>query len=374
MSIAKGHANDVVMVGPKTFPPVIGGIETHVYEISRRLVRKGFDVTVLVPRMMGMAPSGDYEGVHVVRVHCIRNRQLLKLSIVPSIARELKKNESALVHAHDATGGFAAALFSQRRRFVYTMHGLAFHVNDWPTPFRQGIRAMQASALRQARHVFCTDQLAAEHAKRFRNQVETLSNGVDVEAFEKGRLPRPKEFRDAFTLLFVGRMTSVKGVSVLLEAIGKIPEGKRKGMSFVFVGDGPLEAAVRSTSRDIQQILHLGRVDHSAIAPYFAYADAYLLPSLSEGVPISLLEAMAAGLPCIASDVGGIRPQTEDAKLMLLPPGNAQALSDAIIKLYEDRMLGRKLGDEARTYVARRFSWDSIVERIAQVYEEISGP
>ncbi len=364
---------NIVIVGPKTFPPVIGGIETHVYEVSRRLARKGFLVKVIVPGLDRDPRKEDIEGVHVARVPAIESRFTLKLSAIPSILRELRKSPRALVHAHDATGGYAAAIAADRRLFVYTMHGIGFTESDWMTPFRQGIRMMQTTALAHARHVFCTDAKAAEVARSVRTQAEILPNGVDSRLFQATLYPRPNEYGDAFVVLIVGRMTRVKGIPVLLDAIRLLPEVERKKMLFAFIGDGPLYQTVKLASNATPEILALGRVDHSAINPYFAHADAFVLPSLSEGMPFSLLEAMAAGLPCIASQVGGITTQIPSDRLMLVPPGSAMHLSDAITRLFDDRALARRLGERAREHVVAHCSWESVVDRIADVYREILG-
>ncbi len=358
---------DVVMIGPKSFPPLIGGIETHVYEVSRRLASRGANVSVIVPRSAFTRTTDCIEKVEVRHVFNIRSKYTLKLSMMPWAATEIRRT-SGIVHAHDATGGFVAAKVKGKRGFIYTMHGMGFHPGDWPPPFRQGIRLLERTALRNAQHVFCTDERSGEYAASQREQVEILPNGVDLKAFA-GESGRPAQYdEDRFVFLFVGRLARVKGVSVLLEAISRIPETERKKAQFVFVGDGPSRGELLAAGRTIPQIRMLGAIPHSDIVPYFVHADAFLLPSLSEGLPISLLEAMAASLPCVASNVGGISSQFPSDALRFVPPGDADSLVKEIAALMSDRRASRALGQRGRDAVAERFSWERIVDRLVEVY------
>jgi len=360
------------MVGAKTFPPVIGGIETHVYEVSRRMAARGVDVTVLVPSSAFRWTEERIEGVRVIRVPAFPGSFILKTSTIPFILNELRMDRGRLLHAHDAPGGFAAAFGSPQGGFVYTMHGLGFSSMDWQFPFRQGIRIMQTLAVRKTGHLFCTDERALEAVKALRNQAEVLSNGVDPGEFSKGGLKRPSAYNeDRFIVLYVGRLAYGKGTLTLLATIKRIPPEVRRMMRFVLIGDGPLRGEVEAVGATVRELSLLGTIDHASIAPYFAHADAFVLPSLSEGLPIALLEAMASGLPCIASDVGGIRTQMGSEAVRLVSPGNDEALADAIIQLKEDRDGRLALARAGRELVKRNFSWDRVVDRLLEVYSAI---
>jgi glycosyltransferase involved in cell wall biosynthesis len=360
------------MVGPKTFPPIIGGIETHVYEVARRMAARGADITVLVPNSDFRRTEERIEGVRVTRVPAFTGRFFLKTSMIPFVLNELRTDCGCLLHAHDATGGFAAAFRLSQSGFVYTMHGLGFSSMDWQFPFRQGIRFMQTLAVRKAGHVFCTDERALQAVRALRNQAEVLSNGVDPEAFSKSRLKRPSVYdEDRFTVLYVGRLAHVKGTPALLAAIKRIPREIRSSMEFILIGDGPLRGDAQAAAAEVQELTLLGTIDHASIAPYYAYANAFVLPSMSEGLPIALLEAMASGLPCIASDVGGIRTQIGSDAVRLVPPGDNEALADAIIQLKQDEQGRLALARTGKNCVTRNFTWDRVVDRLLEVYNAI---
>ncbi len=368
-----GKGIEVVFVGPKTFPPTIGGIETHVYELSKRVAAKGFSVTVIVPESTNLPREENFDGVRVVRVACLKGRYSLKLTAMPGIMRELRRRKGAVVHAHDATGGYASALCAQRGRLAYTMHGIGFHEKDWPTPFRQGIKMMQRTALRRASKIFCTDQRTLEAIRASGRDAELLASGVDVADYDKGRSDRPEDYDPGkFIVLFVGRLTRVKGVEVLLETIRRMDPNKRQEAQFVLIGDGPLDGKVKTAASEMPQIRLLGPIEHSRIKPYFAHADAFVLPSLSEGMPMALLEAMASGLPCVASRVGGVESGMSAEVLKLVTPGDPEELLEALVNTIDDRATGRALGDRGRSHVAKNYSWDPIIDRLVATYEELS--
>jgi len=370
---AQGDAGKrVLMVGPKTFPPVIGGIETHVYELSKRLASTGYGVKVVVPDSAGRPGTEKIEGVEVVRVRAVNNRYALKLSMMLSVARQIKDSRGAVVHAHDAAGGLVAAMFADRRRFVYTVHGLAFHKEEWPTPFRQGIRFMRKAALRRAAHVFCTDERTAEAVRSMRPRAEILSSGIDVQAYSKDAHSRPREFDPGrFTVLFVGRYVKAKGIEVMLKAIEGIPDEQRRRFSFVFLGDGPMTGDIQAAAARLGCIQNLGVIEHTRTAPYFVHADAFVLPSLTEGVPMALLEAMASGVPAVASKVGGVGASFSPEVVRLVEPGDPRVLAESLMWLEQNRADAKALGEKGRLFVAQRFSWDRVVKRVSEVYGDL---
>jgi len=362
----------ILMVGAKSFPPVIGGIETHVYEVSRRMAARGVGVTVIVPSVSLRKKEELIQGVRVLRVPAIPGRVILKTSTIPFIVNQIRKDPGRVLHAHDAPGGFAAAFGSPQGSFVYTMHGLGFSSMDWQFPFRQVIRFMQTLAVKRAGHLFCMDETTLAAVNTVRRQAEVLSNGVDPEEYSKDGLTRPLAYGEGhFVVLSVGRLAKVKGTQTLLAAIKRIPRETRKAMKFVLIGDGPLRDECEAVAGEVQELVLLGTIDHASIAPYYAHADVFVLPSMSEGLPIALLEAMAAGVPCISSDVGGIRTQIGPDAVRIIPSGDDGALADAILQLRHDERGRLQLAMAGNELVRLHFSWDRVVDRLIAVYSSL---
>jgi glycosyltransferase involved in cell wall biosynthesis len=182
--------------------------------------------------------------------------------------------------------------------------------------------------------------------------------------------PRPVSERVRF--LFVGRVGPLKGTDVLLEALARA-RTLDPGIEAVLVGDGESESALAEARRhplvEAGVVTLAGRLGDERIGEY-RRADAFVLPTRSESFPLAVVEAMAAGLPVIASDVGAIRWMVDGGRCgLLVPPGDATALQAAITRLAGDPALRRMLGERALERQAARFDervawvgWDSVLQ------------
>ncbi len=159
-------------------------------------------------------------------------------------------------------------------------------------------------------------------------------------------------------LLFVGRLAAVKGVPVLLRALAAARAGAPR-LTLTLVGDGPERAATEALVRQLglqTAVRFAGYRSQSQVAQALAEADILVLPSFAEGVPVVLMEAMAAGLPVIASRVGGVAELvTDGVDGLLLPPGCEDSLASAIARLAVDPDTRARMGAAGRTRVARDF-------------------
>ena len=183
-------------------------------------------------------------------------------------------------------------------------------------------------------------------------------------------------------LLFVGRLVERKGVHILLDALARLPE--EPPVYLEVVGDGPerepLEHRARALGVD-GRVSFRGYLPNEALEDSLLRCDALVLPAIRdskgdvEGLGVVLLEAMGFGHPVIASNSGGIvdivRPGENG---LLVPPGDPAALAAAIETLARDPALVRRLGDAARDDVRLRFSWDSILDRLSELYDSLVHP
>jgi len=210
-----------------------------------------------------------------------------------------------------------------------------------------------------------------------RNKVCSIPNGVDLEKF------RPNldvdDLRtelsvadDEKVLLFVGRLAKVKRVDILI-ALTKslIKEGFK--VKTVLVGDGPdrklYEKLAGSTGNNV---IFVGQVPRTKVHEYYSLADVFVLPSLSEGLPQVLLEASAAGKPCVATNANGTSDIIVHGETgYLIERSNVDAYRRYVKVLLEDEDLSKRMGSKAAEFVKENFSWDVVVERYEKVYEDI---
>lgn len=361
----------ICIVGPKSCPPEIGGIEVFAYEIGKRLAARGAEVTVVVPRGHGLANEQEIEGIRIVRVRAARNRFALKVSMIPDQIATAVRREPDVLHANDASSGVAALLRLRWRSSVLTVHGTGVSPHEWPPPFRQGAKLLQRLAVVGADAVTTTDEVTASLLRAYREEIRIIPPGVDTSLFSKGLHPKPDVFDNGkVNLLHVGRLAKVKGTDLLVDSVKLLPKEIRDALSLKVIGDGPLAPLVREAARSYPMVEWLGEVPHDRIAPYFAHADMFVMPSRSEGLPISMLEAMSCSVPVVGTVVGGIGTYFDDRHLTKIAAPTAEAVAASIEGAVRDRSGITRKSVEAKALVDARFSWDVIAEQYARLYDE----
>jgi glycosyltransferase involved in cell wall biosynthesis len=205
-----------------------------------------------------------------------------------------------------------------------------------------------------------------------------VHNGVDTNHYHPDPSDRERARRDlglgsSFTVAFIGRWSKIKGIDETLRAIAAVHTERGPAIKFLLVGGGTVEEEeeVRSTIRRLgleTVIVVRGRVRESRL-PLLRASDVFLLPSYAEGLPIALLEAMAVGLPCVATDAGGVAEVIEDSVHgFIVPRGDAHALEERIRLLMDHPSLREALGREACERVQSHFDLHTMVEAYVQVY------
>jgi glycosyltransferase involved in cell wall biosynthesis len=169
-------------------------------------------------------------------------------------------------------------------------------------------------------------------------------------------------------VLTVARLDAQKGIPVLLDAVASVPDA-----AFVVAGDGPDRAALEARAVSLGLADRVRFLGHRRdVASLLAAADVLVLPSLYEGLPLSVLEAMIAGVPVIATAVGGTDEVVRDGETgTLVPPGDASALAAAIRRVLGDRERSSRLADAARALVAREHSVEAMVASVSRLYETL---
>jgi glycosyltransferase involved in cell wall biosynthesis len=172
-------------------------------------------------------------------------------------------------------------------------------------------------------------------------------------------------------VLTPARLHQQKGHAYLLTAAALVPDA-----TFVLAGDGPLRAELEQRARELGvagRCLFLG--ERADVPDLLAAADLFLLPSLWEGLPLSVLEAMAAGRPVVATAIGGTDEAVTDGVTgLLVPPRDPAAIAAAIARLRDDPGLAERLAAAGRARVEREFSSRATAERVMRIYDAVSSP
>jgi glycosyltransferase involved in cell wall biosynthesis len=199
--------------------------------------------------------------------------------------------------------------------------------------------------------------------------VEVVRNGIT----DPGRPPRPTGPID--TIVIVGRLVEPKNTHVALQALAGLARRSMRP-AMVVAGDGPERASLEALVQSLglaAQVRFTGFVDD--VSPLLGGNAIFVMPSRSEGIPIALLEAMAHGLPIVASRVGGIPEVVQDTReALLVPPDDVNALEVALARLLTDQAQARALGEAARARYEADFRVEAMRDRYADLYARVLAP
>jgi glycosyltransferase involved in cell wall biosynthesis len=285
-------------------------------------------------------------------------------------AYEMERAGVDHVHAHFATHPTIAALIIHRLTgipFSFTVHGHDLHVEK-----RMLSEKLAAARFAVAISNYNRDTMVEECGEWAHSKIAVVHCGIDRSIFDA--TARGSRHGSTMRLLCVGRFDEVKGHPVLVEACRRLSE---KGIPFEcdLVGEGPRRAAVEAMIQEAGlagRIRTLGARPRPEVVRLLSECDVFALPSVMaangerEGIPVSLMEAMAMGIPVVSTRLSGIPELVEDGVSgILVEPGDAGALADALEKLAHDPELRAKLGEAGRAQVLRDFDLAQNVDRLA---------
>jgi len=363
--------------------PHFGGGQVHVWELARRLVlNHGCEIDIVtraLPDENGAAPPATethLDGrLRVWRLGPARRFEhlLARLAFLIRAAGWLTRRQFDLIHAHAFLPGIPAKVARALRGVpvVYTVHGTSLFRPE-PDGWRARLeRRLERWLVTGARY----DHLISV-AANFRQlpnrtpRITIIPNGVDLARFATPR-PWPARFR----LLFVGRFDPIKGVHVLVEAMALLAQRGRR-VPLTLVGFGPQEPALRAqVARGALQdtVTFAGRVTGDALVAAYGDHALLVLPSLSEGQPLTPLEAWAARRPVLVTAVGDNPVYVREGENgFLAPPGDAKALADAIQRAAARNDLPQ-LGERGHQLVRERFDWNRTAAETFSIYKQLCG-
>ena len=348
--------------------PALGGIRQHVLSLLDGLDPDRITNSVAAP------PAFVAELLHHPNLHATIPLDIAARLALPRdllAARRLAglvPHFADVVHAHGVRAGWICALAHRRRPFplVFTAHNLVSRdvVTRLAIPFL-GYHAARVVAVSPS----VGDSLAACGLPRAK--IEVIPNGIDLERFghaPDGRAEARSGFGltdSAFVVATAARLSREKGVDTLLSAAAQ-----RMGMTFLVAGDGPL-LSVRTKQAPVNARL-LGRLED--VLPLLSAADVFAIPSRREGQGIAALEAMAAGIPLVASRVGGLADMLSDGETALLvPPDDPDALAAALSRLKSDVRLRTKLSANAVPLVREQYDVKRMLASVTALYESLAA-
>ena len=357
----------------------IGGGQQHVLALAEGLTARGLKAAVAC-EAKGYLVDQLHHGN--IPHHAVRLSESPSVRGLATLAKAIRACGAQLVHTHGGTAGFygrLAARWVGDIRTVHTYHGIHY-LHDKRIRIRFAHRAIDRFLLRWTDEVICVansdKDLALREKLALPDHVSVIYNGIDL---ARSRMSvagdrRTGQRNDHFIVGTVGRLHEQKGHIYLLQAAALIHQAYPRAR-FRIIGDGPLRESLEAQSRALGVdgiVEFLGaRNDVPAQLRQF---DLFILPSLWEGLPYVLLEAMAAGLPIVTTGVDGVKEMIADGREgIVVPSRNARALAAAVVDLMGNGARRANLGVNGARVVEERFSLDAMIDQTVNVYSRAMG-
>jgi glycosyltransferase involved in cell wall biosynthesis len=351
--------------------PPDGGVARHVVSLVEALPRDRFAVDVACPR--DSLTWTRLEGVAGVTLHAIRPHRRRPTPADASSWLTLLRLVGAadVIHVHSAKAGFlgrlAAAARGRRRSCIHTPHGWSF----WAASGAEG--RFYLGLERRAAH-WCRTIVALSTDERDvglragvgrSEQYRVIPNGVDLERFDNARAPVPGR------ILLIGRLAPPKRPDLAVRALHQL-DSRVTNAELHFVGDGPLRAETERLAAELglgDRVRFLGARDD--VPQLLAQAACLLLVSDYEGCPLVVVEAMAAGVPVVAMDVGGVHDLLEPGRTGLVAArGDPAALAMSLQEVLANPARAAELGAAGRREARSQLSIGLMAGRLTELYEE----
>ena len=351
---------------------VFGGSEEAALHLMASLDRAHWEPVLLHHTDSGVARLADGAKRLGVRASAVsRGEQGWRIAGLPPLWRAIRAERPAIFHAHlswplACKYGVLAAWLARVPAIVATAHlYVELRGNRRPPVMLRPLR----------RIIAVSDEVKTRYAGDLRvpaRKLTVVRNGIRVPPLVRLRDPALRaelvRGRPDYVIITPARLHEQKGHAFLLAAAAQVPDA-----TFVLVGDGPLRAELEARVRELglaERCIFLGH--RSDVPDLLAAADLFVLPSLYEGLPVSVLEAMAAERPIVATAIGGTdEAVTHEVTGLLVPPRDAAALASAICRMRADPALARRLASGGRERVEREFSSDVAARHVMRIYDEI---
>lgn len=368
----------------------IGG---HEYYLCRELAALGHDVTAYtsdrsVPGYPGYKKHLKYKEYELAGFRVKRIPAFLQVShipLMPSLSGELKKDKPNVIHSHEffqLCSFYSARVAKQLGApFILTQHGYKKPLNRilWP-PYWLSEKTVGRCVMNHADRVIALTSDVKQYLVRnnvVESKVEVITTGVSTELYSPSAesiLPQYGVTDGDKIVLFVGRLVGNKGVSYLLKSFVKVKEAVARA-KLVIVGRGELEEDLKKLAADLTiegSVLFLGNLPQRIMPQIYTGADVFVLPTIyKEPFGIAAVEALASGVPVIASNIDGLKIIVKDGEVgYLVPPADVDAIANRITRVLTDKNLRENLGQNARRRAVKEFSWTAKAKKITEIYEE----
>ena len=372
------------------FPPHMGGIEKVSFEQSIRLTKSGYTFDVLTSKTKGQTKN-PVEGIRVFPYSSFKLAEkfgvpypIITLKAYKQFGNIIKECDLVHAHGHVYMSSYLAGKLAKKynKPFIVTQHNTFIDYKSLLTTLEHlNDMAIGKAVLKDADKILTVSKETKKYVLRLgadKTKTSVMYNGVDTKCFQtadktrsRKKLNLPDDRRIVFS---VRRLVYKNGLDTLIESV---PEVAREfpDVLFVVAGKGPSRQLIEDRINELgigNNIMLTGFVPDELLPVYYNASDYFVLPSASgEGLPLVLFEAMACGLPVVATTVGGTPEIVEQKKNgVLVPARNPKKMAKGLLELLKNEKLTKSIGEQARTDIVSRFSWDENARKLEKVYRQ----
>ncbi len=378
--------------------------QSFMTDLAESLSKKNIDVFVICPHLSGLPHREERNTITIIRfpywfipsgqklcatggiTSSLNTSLLAYMQLIPFCIcqflialRTIKRERIDIIHSHwILPQGMIGALIRMITGIphITSIHGTDIHLVHTRKVFHPFMKMIAYYSQYITANSSHTHRLFMEVISSTQTKTAIIPMGIHPEQFSGQSYVKKKK---RITILFVGRLIQWKGVTYLIHAI-KLVISRGWDVHLNIIGNGPEKEELQQFTHTLgipSNVHFLGNMERKQLLSQYKNADLFVLPSIvyknqTEGLGVVLLEAMASGVPVIGSNIGGIPDIIkDDVNGLLVPPGDPQALADAIIRILKNPDLAERFRKAGQETVRDRFSWDVITDQFVEVYQEI---
>lgn len=379
----KKHTKICVLID--AWEPVWGGGQTHVWEISKRLVQDfGYEVDIYTRKLISTRGKKYNRNenhlnnrLKIFRIgpatnfYNIFGRVCWLLSVIITVFKNHPKRKYSIIHAHAYIAGLPAKILSLfiKLPVIFTVHGC----NNLDLGRLNLTTYIENILLTKIKYdiEISVGRNFLKH-KNVNNNIFIVPNGVNIKAFDQAKSGRLRP--NILKILWVGRYDKMKGLGILINAYANILK-INKNFELFLVGDGPEKNNISKLIDALcirNYVKIINKKKYQGLIKIYKSADIFILTSLSEGQPVTILEAWAAGLPVIATDVGDNRYFIKNqVNGWLIKPDSVSSIIQALIEAKDSKKL-IKMGKSGYQLVKKYYSWELTTQKIHRIYQKLT--
>jgi|SRR3989344_5380678 len=352
-----------------TWFPVIGGGQINALEISKLIVKNGHTIDIIT-RNCGKDNLRLPKRLNVYKLGPLTdfNNPISKITFLLRSLLYLHKNDYDMIHAHAFLPGITARLLMITKSIpaIFTVHGTSINTKLLNPLTRRVEKFILTEILYSAQITVAQNFLNFENINK---NIFYIPNGVDLKSFKRIKIQKSKEK----LLIFVGRLHPQKNLINLIKAMDIVRQ--KLFVKLLIIGDGPQKNELRSfiKRQSLSNIIKLkGQVNQSQLKNLYSQSHIFILPSIYEGFPLTLLEAWSAKLPVITSKTGECQYLVKNGinGYLINNPDSPSDIAKVITKALENKDL-EKLGLSGYNLIKSRFSWDQSAKQTLDIYESV---